>query len=647
MSAPRRVCIVLVACLAIAAAAGSALAAGHAAGTTPVPRPAPSSAAALPAPPWASIADALSRAGAALARALGPRQLSPWESGAFSTVRVSLSSSGTQSNGDSFSPSMSDDGRLIAFVSRGSNLVDDDTNGNPDVFVLDSIAWQTIQVSYSANAAEDGGEGAGDAFVSGDGSYVAWAARASYDYPGGSMLCGTPGNIRMQECIFRRDVVFWDLEIADVRPDRVRGDSFSRWPALGFEGYLDAFWSHSTDLVSGDTNGVADVFVRNHIARTTERVSVATGGTQADAASGDTGVAGGDGVAISRDGRFVLFASNATNLAGSPTTVGTHVYLRDRTAGTTERISVTPGGAAGNGSSGLGGRQAISDDGRFVVFSSTAGDLVAGDTNGTMDVFVRDRTTGTTERVSVAYDGAQGALASGSLAAISADGRYVAFNSSAANLVPGDSNGRSDIFVRDRQVGRTIRVSVSTDGAQANSDNGSALWRGLSMTPDGMKVAWSSSATNLVPGDTNGVPDVFVRQRCEPPECPYPPPWTPEPSPTPSITPVPPTATTTPSPTITPTRTPTLTASVTPVPATATATPVSACVCRIVRREVPAAAVQDALANPTHYDGWGKLSNPNRPAGPDNPVRNCLSFQNVNLRYHPMFNGLEWKSGCP
>jgi Tol biopolymer transport system component len=172
--------------------------------------------------------------------------------------------------------------------------------------------------------------------------------------------------------------------------------------------------------------------------------------------------------------------------------------------GTTERVSLGPGGVQGNS---ISGSPAISAGGRFVAFDSHATNLVPGDTNDFGDIFVRDRQTGTTQRVSVGRNGAQGNDHS-LVSVISADGRFVFFTSDASNLVPGDTNGTSDVFVRDRRTRTTERVSVGPGGAQGNGD--SAL---PALSADGRFVAFGSSATNLVPGDTNRTTDVFVRRR--------------------------------------------------------------------------------------------------------------------------------------
>jgi hypothetical protein len=171
--------------------------------------------------------------------------------------------------------------------------------------------------------------------------------------------------------------------------------------------------------------------------------------------------------------------------------------------GCTERVSVDSAGNQGNDYSFY---PAISADGRFVAFGSLADNLVPDDTNGTYDVFVHDRKTGATKRISVDSAGNQGNEGSYD-PAISADGRFVAFWSAADNLVPGDTNGTVDVFVHDRKTGTTKRVSVDSAGNQGNSDSYDPA-----ISADGRFVAFSSWANNLVPGDSNGSGDVFVHQ---------------------------------------------------------------------------------------------------------------------------------------
>lgn len=168
----------------------------------------------------------------------------------------------------------------------------------------------------------------------------------------------------------------------------------------------------------------------------------------------------------------------------------------------TELVSVGPGGARGNSGSYA---PSVSASGRFVAFESFAGTLVAGDTNGMTDVFLRDRQAGATHRLSLGPSGRQG-NADSENPAVSADGRFVAFQSLASNLVPGDTNGVTDIFVRDRQTSTTRRVSLGPGGVQAIGDSYFA-----SISGDGRFIAFESLASNLVPGDSNDTGDVFVR----------------------------------------------------------------------------------------------------------------------------------------
>ncbi len=228
----------------------------------------------------------------------------------------------------------------------------------------------------------------------------------------------------------------------------------------------------------------------------TERVSVASEGTEGE---DDSFVAW-----IAPDGNDVAIVSDADNLVAGDTNENYDVFVRDRAAGTTEIVSVTPAGTPASGAS-IGGP--MSADDRYVLFASDAQDLVAGDTNGVIDVFVRDRVAGVTTRESVADDGSEANGAS-KLIGISADGRWVAFFSEATNLVPDDTNGVRDVFVRDRVAGTTTRVSVASDGTPANAD-----CIGAGMSVDGRFVVFHTAASNLDPTDTNGLVDVYLHDR--------------------------------------------------------------------------------------------------------------------------------------
>lgn len=217
-------------------------------------------------------------------------------------------------------------------------------------------------------------------------------------------------------------------------------------------------------------------------------------------ANGDQGNNSSAFSSVSGDGRYVTFHTGASNLGGTPW-VRTDVYVRDLLAGTTTHVSVDSNGVAGNDYS---SNPSISADGRYITFFASSTNLVPSDTNGAYDIFLRDTVTGVTERISVDPQGAGGNGAS-FLPDISADGRFIAYWSDASNLVANDTNGRSDIFVYDRVLDVTVRASVDSNGSQGNFES-----RRPAISADGRYVAFDSFATNFAPGDTNQTADIFV-----------------------------------------------------------------------------------------------------------------------------------------
>ncbi|WP_328476213.1 hypothetical protein OHA21_21320 [Actinoplanes sp. NBC_00393] len=275
-------------------------------------------------------------------------------------------------------------------------------------------------------------------------------------------------------------------------------DRFSGGPEVSANGRYVAYISAATNLVPGDTNDVPDVFVWDRRTRTTERVNLSSSGVQAvDGAH--------SGVRISADGRYVAFTSYADNLVPGDTNENSDVFIRDRVKGLTSRVSVSSAGVQGDNFSAFS--LGLSSDGRYVLFDSDAANLVPGDTNGFRDVFLHDRHTSRTSRVSTATDGTQGNHQS-QAPAISADGRYVVFESFAGNLVPGDANDQSDVFLRDRRTGRTALVSATPAGIPGLYNSFSP-----SISADGRLIAFMSDSPDLVEGDANGTVDVFVRDR--------------------------------------------------------------------------------------------------------------------------------------
>jgi Tol biopolymer transport system component len=272
------------------------------------------------------------------------------------------------------------------------------------------------------------------------------------------------------------------------------GDCGSAVPAVSADGRFVAFSSHATNFVPNDTNGWRDIFVHDALTGTTEIVSVSSTGAASNANCFSP--------AITPDGRFVAFSTSASTLVAGDTNGTYDIFVHDRQTGATELISMSTGGAIGNG---LSETPTISSDGRYVAFASLSTNLAPGATTGIYNVFVRDREAGTSELVSVTMGGAPGNDASTG-PSISADGRYVAFSSDATNLVVQNSNFVTNVFVRDRVAGQTTIVSVSSAGAVGNSSSYQP-----SISADGQFIAFASAASNLVSNDTNGFDDIFVR----------------------------------------------------------------------------------------------------------------------------------------
>jgi Tol biopolymer transport system component len=274
------------------------------------------------------------------------------------------------------------------------------------------------------------------------------------------------------------------------------GDRWSIQSSVSGDGRLVAFRSFSTNLVARDTNGRWDVFVRDTVSGTTRRISISTAGRQGN---GDS-----DSPVISPDGTCVAFTSTASDLVSGDTNRARDVFVHSLTTGATSRVDVSSAGHQANGGAPAGRAVEVSDGCRMVAFASAASNLVPGDTNGQMDVFLRDRTTGRTRRVSTAA----GRQANGRsrLPAIAADGSAVAFASNATNLATRDTNRAEDVFVYRVASGTLRRVSIGAGGAQANGASTRPALSG-----DGRVVAFQSLASNLVAHDTNAVLDVFAR----------------------------------------------------------------------------------------------------------------------------------------
>jgi Tol biopolymer transport system component len=372
--------------------------------------------------------------------------------------------------------------------------------------------------------------------ISADGRYIAFSSSAS------NLVAGDTNGV---QDVFLRDQVSGYTTRVSVDSFGAQANGASSSPAISADSFYVAYQSMASNLVAGDTNSRPDVFVYHRITGVTTRISLATGGTQANSVSNSP--------AISTDGRYVAFSSDASNLVAGDTNGCGDVFVRDRATDATTRVNVATGGTQANENCSDGPislEMAISADGRYVAFDSTATNLVAG--GGPHDVYVRDRVTGTTTLVSVpmgdfpnvgsdspaiSADGRYISFVSAyplmgdfwyvfvhdrvtstttqvnspvasdntDSPALSADGRYVAFHSEST------TNSRNDVFLRDRVTGTTTRVSVATDGTLANN-----VSQQPAISADGRTVAFSSNANNLVADDTNAKADVFVRDRLAP-----------------------------------------------------------------------------------------------------------------------------------
>ena len=419
------------------------------------------------------------------------------------TSLVSVSSTGTGSgDGDSFAAIISANGRYVIFTSFAGNLVTNDANGLPDLFVRDLAAETTTLVSINRSGTGSGNNptlNSVDPSITPDGRFVAFHSNA------GDLVAGDDNNVAD---LFVRDLVAGKTILVSVnRAGAAAGVGSPFTPAISGDGRFVAFQSGANDLVANDLtrgggfNQETDVFLRDMTAGTTSLISI-----------NRTGAASGSSFsrfpAMSTDGRFIVFESAASDLTANDTNLYRDVYVRDRDAGTTTLVSINMTGTTNNAPSNTIGAPAISADGRVVVFASSANDLVADDTNRFIDVFARDLQAGKTLLVSRNGAGRNGGNNDSQNPLISADGRLVTFRSLASDLAPeSDANSKPDIFVRDLQAGTTALISVDVTGNA--SGNGSTLAAAISA--DGRRVVFDSDGNNLVADDANNLPDVFIR----------------------------------------------------------------------------------------------------------------------------------------
>ncbi len=407
---------------------------------------------------------------------------------AATVERVSIASDGSQATEGYFQQkAISTDGRYVVFSALG--LTPDDTYHN--VYLRDRATNTTELVSISSDGTHsDSYNPSSSVDVSADGRYVTFIA----SWQDGS-TSGTD--------VYVRDRATNTTELISS-PGEVNKHSLHA--SISDNGRYVAFSSSATNMVSGDTNGFSDIFVRDRVAGTTERVSIASDGTEA---SGDS-YNGSFETSISGDGRYVAFVSEANNLEPNDTNEVADLFLHDRATGTTKRVNVANDGSQDSSAqTGFYGIK-LSGDGRYLVFQS--GDqLSSEDANSFLDIYVYDQVNDSVELVSKAYDGSP-ANSISMYSSISSNGRYVSFISMASNIVEGGIPQSVGTFIYDRVTQTTEMVDVPNDGVSVADHISFGHTR---LSGDGRHVLFSSAASNLVTGvpDTNNSWDVFVSDR--------------------------------------------------------------------------------------------------------------------------------------
>jgi Tol biopolymer transport system component len=383
---------------------------------------------------------------------------------------------------------LSTDGGVVAFASDANNLISPttDNNGCTDVFVRTPALGTTVRGSISDLEAQ-GNDCSWDPSISGDGALMAFSSDST------NLISPTSDGNGCTD-VFLRNLTLASTQRVSLTNAGAQANDCSQNPSLSSDGTAVAFESWSTNLTAPSPNGNLHIFVRSLSGATTVQATKTSGGTQGNNDSFDP--------SISANGGSVAYESRATNLGITDTNGVRDIYLTDLTTGAITRISEGAGALQSDGTS---RHPSISGDGRYIAFDSSATNFVANDTNGTSDIFLHDTLTGTTTRISVRGNGTQGKGASYD-PQISADGRSVVFSSDATNLVAGDTNGTTDVFLHDTVTGYTTRLSVDSgwnEGGQASYYP--------SIAGDGSDIVFTSDADNLVAGDNLGNTDVFAR----------------------------------------------------------------------------------------------------------------------------------------
>jgi hypothetical protein len=435
------------------------------------------------------------------------------------TTRISIATGGTQGNGNSEYPAIAPDGGYVAYQSAASNLVNGDTNEVSDIFVRDEVGSQTVRVSVDSNGSQALGVSEFPS-ISVTGRWVVFESTASNLVDDDT---NDETDIFLHDRDTDADGIYDEAGFISTRrisvdSNGVEADGSSSHAWFSPDGRFVAFHSLASNLVSGDTNAAQDIFVRDLQTNTTVRVSVSSNGTQGNFESYYPSLSTSGRFVVFQSLASDLVSGDSNDMADI------FVHDRDSDAdGTfdeagavkTTRLSVDSNGMQSDNNSYF---PSITGDGRYVVFYSYATNLISSDTNFVSDVFLHDRDTDadgsydeagsiSTTRISLSSSGQEVNDDSYSYRSISEDGRFVAFHSMASNLASGDTNGVSDVYLHDNQTGITSRISVASNGTEGDNDSYFPA-----ITANGKYVVFQSNATNLVSTDTNDAWDSFLHE---------------------------------------------------------------------------------------------------------------------------------------
>lgn len=427
-------------------------------------------------------------------------QFASAEQPTVANARISMGYDGSQANGHSFNPTISNNGRFVVFTSDATNLVPGDTNGKLDVFVFDLQTEIMERVSTASNGLEGNAHSGFDNLsnISNDGRYVVFSSDATNLVENDTnVFCRVWENdsekIINCEDVFVKDRLTNETRLVSVDSEGVQGNGLSGLPSISADGRYATFMSLADNLVENDNNNTYDIFIHDLQTGETKRVSIASDGTEANGASVIN--------TISANGRYVVFETFASNLAPEDTDNQLGVYMHDLQTGDTLHISV---GFPESIYNRLSLMPDVSADGRYISFVSGLNDGIGHNLN----IYRRDRQAGTTEIVSVATDGHTGNKDS-QWSSISDDGQWIAFTSEADNLVEAGGSVCAEcenIYLKNMTTGELTLITKNSAGDYSSGMNFGTVF----LSGDGNRLVFDSTSDGLVLNDTNGYKDIFV-----------------------------------------------------------------------------------------------------------------------------------------